>query len=130
MKKCDFRSTSITFLAFIVGQEQPSPAPAKVNRVADWPALSSWKLVQWFLGFGNVYQQFVIIGFSPLTKQTSTLKIFQWSHETDAMFSHLKALFSFAPIQPQSDPSRQFLLEVGALDVGVGAVLSQQDLGN
>lgn len=46
------------------------------------------------------------------------------------MFSRLKALFSFAPIQSQSDPSRQFVLKVGALDVGVGAVLSQQDPAN
>lgn len=44
------------------------------------------------------------------------------------MFSSLKALFSFAPIQSQSDPSRQFVLKVGALDVG--AVLSQQDPAN
>lgn len=39
MEKCDFCTTSITFLGFIVGQEQLSPAAAKVNGVADWLAL-------------------------------------------------------------------------------------------
>lgn len=42
-------------------------------------------------------------------------------------FNCLKAMFTSAPILSHPDPNRQFVVEVDASDVGVEAVLSQQD---
>lgn len=64
---------------------------------------------------------------SPLTRLTSRLRAFQWSHEPETVFSQLKVLFSSVPILSHPDPSWQFVVEVDASDVGVGTVLSQQD---
>lgn len=43
-----------------------------------------------------------------------------------ATFANLKSLFSSAPLLVHPNPERQFIVEVGALDSGVGAVLSQR----
>ncbi|KAL2082802.1 hypothetical protein ACEWY4_022620 [Coilia grayii] len=51
---------------------------------------------------------------------------FQWSSPAEDAFQTLKAHFTSAPILMQPDPTKQFIVEVDALDVGVGAVLSQR----
>lgn len=42
------------------------------------------------------------------------------------MFAWLKVLFTSDPVLTYPDPTQQFIVEVDALDVGVGAVLSQR----
>lgn len=61
---------------------------------------------------------------APLTSLTST---FQWSGEAEAAFCWLKSLFTTAPILHHPDPSHQFVVEVNASNLGVGAVFSQRD---
>ena len=82
-----------------------------------------------FLSFANFYRRF-IRGFSwvaaPLTALTSTLRPFSWTPEAESAFSALKSLFTSAPVLILPQPSRQFIIEVDALDVGIGAVLSQR----
>lgn len=101
--------------------------PAKVKAVTEWPTPTSQKLLQRFLGFANFYRQF-ILNYSqvaaPLTCLTSTKLPFQWTAEAEGAFNKLKSLFSSAPILVQADPSRPFIVEVDASDVGVRAVLS------
>lgn len=97
--------------------------------MAEWPTPTTQRQLQQFLGFANFYRRF-IQDFSkvaaPLTKLTSTLHSFAWTEEAEAAFTRLKVLFTSAPILSHPDPSRQFVVEVDALDTGVGAVLSQQ----
>ncbi len=89
----------------------------------------SRRAVQRFLGFANFYRRF-IRNFSqvalPLTDLTSTKKRFCWSSQAQTAFESLKSRFISAPILNTPDPSRQFIVEVDASEVGVGAVLSQR----
>ncbi|KAF7689976.1 hypothetical protein C0J45_23673, partial [Silurus meridionalis] len=41
-------------------------------------------------------------------------------------FTKLKSLFTSAPVLALPDPTRQFVVEVDASDLGVGAILSQR----
>jgi hypothetical protein len=50
----------------------------------------------------------------------------QWSAETDRVFSHLRALFTSAPVPAHPDPSLAFIVEVDTSEAGIGAVLSQR----
>ena len=61
-----------------------------------------------------------------LTQLTSCKVPFVWSSAADAAFKQLKRLFTSAPVLSHPDPSLQFVVEVDASDVGVGAVLSQR----
>ncbi len=95
----------------------------------DWPTPDSRKALQRFLGFANFYRRF-ICNFSqlaaPLTALTSTRMTFRWSSAAKSAFTNLKSLFVSAPILIAPDPTRHFVVEVDASEVGVGAVLSQR----
>ncbi|KAI3363811.1 hypothetical protein L3Q82_001216 [Scortum barcoo] len=131
-EKCEFHASSVSFLGFIVGRGSLQMDPAKVSAVASWPTPSSRKQLQRFLGFANFYRRF-IRGYStvaaPLTALTSSKVTFQWSVAANEAFNTLKTRFTSAPILIMPDPERQFVLEVDASDVGVGAVLSAAVVG-
>ncbi|KAI3366903.1 hypothetical protein L3Q82_009548, partial [Scortum barcoo] len=128
-EKCEFHASSVSFLGFIVGPGSLQMDPAKVSAVASWPTPSSCKQLQRFLGFANFYRRY-IWGYStvvaPLTVLTSSKVTFQWSVAANEAFGALKTRFTSAAILIMPDPERQFVLEVDASDMGVGAVLSQR----
>ncbi|XDV12910.1 hypothetical protein PO909_001459 [Leuciscus waleckii] len=103
--------------------------PDKVKAAVDWPIPDSRKALQRFLGFSNFCRRF-IRNFSqlatPLTALTSTRTAFRWSNAVEAAFTNLKSRFVSAPILVAPEPSRQFVVEVDASEVGVCAVLSQR----
>lgn len=51
---------------------------------------------------------------------------FSWSESAQTAFNRLKSLFISAPILITPDTNRQFIVEVDASEVGVGAILSQR----
>ncbi len=63
---------------------------------------------------------------APLTALTSTKTAFRWSNAAEAAFTKLRSRFVSAPILQAPDPTHQFVVEVDASEVGVGAVLSQR----
>ncbi len=128
-EKCNFHAQSVPFLGYIVSVEGMRVDPEKIKAVVEWPSPDSRKALQRFLGFANFYRRF-IRNFSqlaaPLTTLTSPRTTFRWSDTAEAVFTKLKGCFVSAPILITADPSRQFVVEVDASEVGVGAVLSQR----
>ena len=102
--------------------------PAKVRAVVDWATLTSRKLVQRFLGFANFYRRF-ICNFNdiaaPLHALSSPQVKFQWNSQAELAFQRLRERFTSALILTLPDISCQFVVEVDALDLGIGAVLYQ-----
>ncbi|KAI2661152.1 Transposon Tf2-6 polyprotein [Labeo rohita] len=125
-EKCEFHAKSVSFLGFVVAAGE-----IKVKAVAEWPVPDTRKALQHFLGFANFYRRF-IRNFgqvaAPLTALTSTKVSFTWSAQAQEAFDNLKSRFISAPVLsiPDPEPERQFIVEVDASDVGVGAVLSQR----
>ncbi len=113
----------VTFLGSVVSAEGISMDPDKVRAVIEWPVPDSRIALQRFLGFANFYRRF-IRSFSqvaaPLTALTSIRSHFTWSEVAQNAFDHLKRLFTSAPILITPDPTRQFIVEVDASNVGVG----------
>ncbi len=54
--------------------------------------------------------------------------VFRWNLDAQVAFDALKSRFVSAPVLLVPDPKSQFIVEVDASDVGVGAVLSQRSL--
>lgn len=130
VEKCEFHASSVTFLGHIIKSGQVEADPEKIKAVAEWLVPTSVKQLQRFLGFANFYRRFIKNYSSvvaPLTRLTSSRVPFSWSPHADAAFRLLKERFTSAPILTEPDPSWQFILEVDASAVGVGAVLSQQN---
>ncbi len=130
-EKCEFHAESVTFLGHIISTRGIKPDPAKIEAVAMWPVPDSRKALQRFLGFSNFYRRY-IRNFgqiaAPLTALTSTKVIFRWNPDAQVAFDALKSRFVSAPVLLVPDPESQFIVEVDASDVGVGAVLSQRSL--
>lgn len=128
-EKCVFHAQSVPFLGFVVSAGEIKADPCKVRAVAEWPAPDSRKALQRFLGFANFYRRF-IRNFgqiaAPLTALTSPKVLFKWNTGAQEAFDKLKSRFISAPVLSIPDPERQFIVEVDASDVGVGAVLSQR----
>uniref|UniRef100_A0A8K9UZ16 Gypsy retrotransposon integrase-like protein 1 n=1 Tax=Oncorhynchus mykiss TaxID=8022 RepID=A0A8K9UZ16_ONCMY len=132
-EKCTFHASSVTFLGSVISAEGIKMDPAKVQAVIDWPAPKSRIELQRFLGFANFYRRF-IRNFgqvaAPLTALTSVKTCFKWSVSAQGAFDLLKNRFTSAPILVTPDVSRQFVVEVDASEVGVGAILSQRSLSD
>ena len=128
-EKCVFGAASMEFLGHILEEGQVRADPKKVRAVEEWAQPADHAQLRLFLGFAHFYRRF-IRGFSrvtaPLTALTSTLHPFSWTPEAEDAFSTLKSLSSSAPVFILPQPSRQFIVEVDASDVGIGAVLSQR----
>ena len=102
--------------------------PAKASAVTSWATPETRKQLQRFMGFANFYRRF-IQGFSsiasPLSALTSPKVPFRWSDDAQRSFDTLKTRFTTAPILQIPEPKRQFIVEVDASGVKVGAILSQ-----
>ncbi|KAI7790520.1 Pol polyprotein [Triplophysa rosa] len=128
-EKCEFHSDTVLFLGHVISPRGIDPDDAKIKAVAMWGTPDSRKALQRFLGFANFYRRF-IRGFgqvaAPLTALTSTKIPFSWNALAQVAFDKLKSRFVSAPVLCLPDPDQQFIVEVDASDVGVGAVLSQR----
>ena len=127
-EKCEFHQASVSFLGFIISKNQLQMDPEKVKAVVEWPVPLDRKQLLRFLGFANFYRKFIRNYSSvaaPLHALTSSKVKFSWTPEADQAFERLRVRFTTAPILTLPDPERQFIVEVDASDVGVGAVLSQ-----
>ena len=128
-EKCDFHCTTTTFLGYIISPGNLSMDPEKVKAVVEWPSPTNRRELQRFLGFANFYRRF-IRGYSsiaaPLTALTSSRITFSWNPLAERAFETLKTRFSTAPILVHPDSTAQFIVEVDASNVGVGAILSQR----
>lgn len=128
-EKCEFHRNSVSFLGYVVSAGTVEMDQQKIKAVVEWPAPSTRRDLQRFLGFANFYRRF-IRNYStlaaPLTALTSSSVKFSWSTKAEEAFLNLKQRFTSAPILIQPDPDLQFIVEVDASEVGVGAVLSQR----
>ncbi len=130
LEKCEFHTTSVAFLGYIISQEGVAMDEGKVNAVLNWPLPSNIKELQRFLGFANFYRRF-IRGFSsiaaPLTNMTKKgSHRLHWTTAAHEAFDQLKCQFTTAPILHHPDPNSPFVVEVDASNIGIGAILSQR----
>lgn len=103
--------------------------PEKDSAGLNWPVLTDHKQLQRFLGFANFYRRFIRNHralAAPMHALTSSNVKFFGTSEADQAFQVLRRRFWSAPILHMSDSELQFILEVDASNVGIGAVLSQR----
>lgn len=128
--KCNLFSTKVHYLGHVISAEGVMPDPAKVDAVRGWPTPTNQTEVQSFLGLASYYRRFVK-GFAdiarPLHKLVEKGKRFQWGEDCQGAFEKLKTCLTTAPVLTYPDPSKSFILDTDASEVGIGAVLSQAE---
>ncbi|KAK3548960.1 hypothetical protein QTP70_021657 [Hemibagrus guttatus] len=128
LEKCEFHRTTATFLGYVISQRGVEMDMVKVRAVTDWPAPTTVRELQRFLGFVNFYRRFIRNYSSVAGPLTSLLrgkpKRLAWTDQARAAFQQLKESFTSASILRYPDPDLPFVVEVDASSNGFGAVLS------
>ncbi|KAK3522300.1 hypothetical protein QTP86_001906 [Hemibagrus guttatus] len=130
LEKCEFYRSSVTFLGYVISHQGVEMNVVKVRAVTEWPAPTTMRELQHFLGFTNFYRRFIRNYSSVAGPLTSLLrgkpKKLTWTDQAWTAFQQLKNCFTTAPILRHPDPDLPFMVEVDASSSGLGAVLSQR----
>ena len=130
--KCFLFRKEVAFLGHLVNENGVKTDPAKVEAVRCWTTPSRRRDVRSFLGLVNFYRRFIpncsTIA-KPLTALTSLKEKFDWTPECQESFNTLKEKLCSSPLlgYPREDGG-QFKLSTDASDVGLGFVLSQDQV--
>ncbi|KAK3573596.1 hypothetical protein QTP86_030019 [Hemibagrus guttatus] len=130
LEKCEFHRPTVTFLGYVISRHGVEMDVVKVQAVTEWPAPTSVRELQRFLGFANFYRRF-IRNYSLVAGLLTSLlrgkpKKLTWTDQARSVFQQLKNCFTMAPILWHPDPDLPFVVEVDASSSGLGAVLSQR----
>jgi hypothetical protein len=114
--KCQFKTTSMKILGWIVGEGQVRIDPAKVKGISEWPCkLTTVKQVHQILGLLG-YQCHFIRGFAQIARplhdltKTKTSALFQWMDECTAALNQLIEQVTSEPVLYHPNPSQPFEL--------------------
>ncbi|KAK3549103.1 hypothetical protein QTP70_031898 [Hemibagrus guttatus] len=130
LEKCEFHRSTVTFLGYVISHQGVEMDMVKVRAVTEWPAPTTVRELQRFLGFANFYRRCFRNYSSVAGPLTSLLrgkhKKLTWSDQAQMAFQQLKNCFTMAPILRHPDSDLPFVVEVDASSSGLGAVLSQR----
>ena len=128
-----FYRDEVLYLGHVITDAGVSPDPSKLRMLASWPVPEIVRDVQSFLGFVNVYGDFInnaTLLTSPLYKLAVGHKNADSVHfnlQHRALFDELKKRLCAGPRLAHPDLNKPFILYTDASKFAVGAVLLQQD---
>ena len=127
--KSEFGQARVTYLGYIVDQGQIKPVEAKVNAI-NFPVPNNRSQLMRFLGMVGHYRKFcknfTVIA-EPLTCLLQKRQMFCWTEEQQEAFTRIKTLLVTAAVLTMPDFQKPFIIYVDASELGVGAVLMQED---
>lgn len=139
--KCEFLKKEVTYLGHVISSNGVSPNPKKLQAVREFPVPKNVKNVQQFLGLCNYYRRF-IKNFADISKPLTILlkkhkefegkkekPVLEWGESQNKAFEQLKELLTTAPVLIYPDFSKTFNVTTDASGYGLGAVLSQGEIG-
>lgn len=131
-EKCEFHTTRVEFLGYVISPDGISMDTKKVQAILDWPPPHNLTETRSFLGFCNFYRRF-ICNYSkivtPLTALTKKGLTFQWNTSQQTAFETLKQAFTSADLLKHYDPKQQLVMETDASDTAIAGILSYEDAG-
>ena len=123
VKKCCLFRRKVAFLGYVLSEAGIEVQADKVATVRDWPTPRSLSELRSFRGYVR------ITGASSEASPTSLQRQhvpFTWTSEQEEAFNLLKERLTSAPVLGMPTDDGTFILDSGASDVGLGAVLSQK----
>lgn len=130
LSKCAFAQRQVGYLGHIISSAGVSTDPTKITAIDTWPTPANVKEVRGFLGLAGYYRKFICHYGIICRSLTNLLKkgtVFRWSDIEDSAFRTLKQALVTAPVLALPDFNKTFVIATDACDVGIGAVLMQDD---
>ncbi|XP_052179891.1 uncharacterized protein LOC127793149 [Diospyros lotus] len=121
---------NVEYLGHIIIGEGMLNDPKKKTTAVEWPHPKTIKELRGFLGLTDYYRKF-IKGYGIINKPLIELlkkNGFEWGERAAIAFNSLKEAMTQAPILSLPKFSKSFILETNASDVGVGAMLTQDEV--
>lgn len=127
--KSNMFQTSVVFIGHVVSKEGVKPNPANIAKVVDWPQPKTAKQIRQFVALGSYYRRFIKDYASmvkPMVELTKKGKHFNWDETCDSSFQAVKKALIRADVMGYPlNEAGEFILDVDASDLGIGAVLHQ-----
>ena len=133
-KKCNFFTTRLKYLGFIVDSAGIAVNPEKVTALSKRTAPRNVKELRSFHGMVSYFRRF-IENFSekmlPLSRLLKSSQVWKWEEEEQVCFDYFKTVLTSAPILKHFNPLLKTFLSTDASKYAIGAVLEQEhDDGN
>jgi len=132
MKKCSLFQKRVDFLGHVITEDGIEVQSDKVKSVQNWPTPRNLTELRSFVGLCSYYRRFIpnfagiAASLHDLTRKNAR---FSWGLEQEEAFNQLKECLTTAPVLGMPQDEGTFYLDTDASDVGVGAVLSQEQDG-
>ncbi|XP_052406338.1 uncharacterized protein LOC127952096 [Carassius gibelio] len=132
--KCSLVKTETEYLGYTLGNGVIKPQVLKVGAIQSCPLPATKKQIRSFLGLVGWYRKFIphfstiAAPLTDLIKKTSPTKV-QWTVPAEKAFLELKGMLSNEPVLRSPDFEKSFVLQTDASDLGLGAVLMQEENG-
>nr|GEW21899.1 reverse transcriptase [Tanacetum cinerariifolium] len=112
--KCEFGSSSVSYLGHIVSSDGVSVDPTKVKAIKDWPLPKNLKQLRGFLGLAGYYRHFIAHYASLAASLTPLLRkdAFVWSEFATTAFNNLKQALMQTDGHPIAYFSKQMSLRL------------------
>ncbi len=128
-QKCQFLRKEVPYLGYVVSAEGLATDPQKTEAIRKFPTPKNVTELRSFLGLSSYYRRF-ISGFSKLAHPLYDLLKkdipFEWNASCQAAFNQLRERLSSTPVLAHPDFSKAFYVETDASQLGLGAVLEQE----
>ncbi|XP_075489516.1 LOW QUALITY PROTEIN: uncharacterized protein LOC142528360 [Primulina tabacum] len=128
LKKCDFCTSKLVFLGFVVSSQGIQVDEDRVSAIRDWQTPASVGQVRSSHGLASFYRRFVKDFSTLAAPMTAVIKKnipFHWGEEQEKSFNIIKQKLINAPLLVFSDFSNIFEIECDGSGVGIGGVLMQ-----
>jgi len=126
-EKCKFHSKSVEYLEYILSPSGLTMSDDKVKIIQDWPEPKKVKNIQFFLGFTNLYHQFIFNYLDiviPLTCLIQKNIPWKFNFSCHDAFNSLKKAFTSTPILTHWISDAQLIMETDTSDYALTAILS------
>ena len=128
--KCQFMQDEVAYLGHIVGRGGLRVDPKKVAAVQEWTVPQDVGQLRSFLGLTNYFRKFLenySTVVAPLTRMTGKNVQWKWTKECQQAFVRVRNMLVHAPVLVLPDFNKPFTVVTDASDLGLGAVLLQED---
>ena len=133
LKKCDFFTTKVEFLGFMVFTNGIAMDQRRVATIQEWRKPKLYHEIQVFLGFVNFYWRFIHYYSQIASPLTGLLKgsqkgvksrPFEWPETADQAFQRLTDVFNEALLLKHFDPQLSIQIETDALEYALAGILT------
>jgi transposase InsO family protein len=131
-EKCEFLRKEVSYLGHQIMEAGVRLNPKKVAAIEQFPTPTNPKQLKAFCGMISYYQWFIPNHTriaSPLYKLLKKDTKFEWTAAQENAFQQLKSKLTREPILQYPDFLKEFVLTTDASNQGLGAVLSQGQIG-